>query len=623
MSSNVEINEFLKILQSFGSTSVVQWILRVLTISQAVIQTGWPENYEISDGERFDFIVVGSGSAGAVVAARLSEIPEFKVLLIEAGGDPPPTSVLPGLSRTLPGTKYDWNYTAVFDEGVGQAHPGGYMSYPRGKLLGGCSSINYLIYSRGVPEDYENWNRIAPGWDWETVLYYFKKLEDMKDPVIFEHPENARLHSTTGPVKVSRPKTPHSTALIDDIRIQSYEEMGIPRVLEINGPEIVGAARPHFNIYGGRRSSTAESYLKPAKDRPNLKVAKYSTVTKVLIDPGTLRAYGVQVHTSSKTYIHVYATEEVIVSAGTFNSPKILLHSGIGPQEELSKLQIKTLVDLPVGKNLHDHQVIQLNYKGKRGLETALQNILTASQIDTIPSPLQIGFFRVNGSEFEYPSKLQPHFQFFNSYYGAGASEDLVSGCSLEKDFCLALGSANVNNELDTVLLALLHPLSRGEVKLRSTDPLDDPVIELGYFRNDYDLKVVTEGVKYMNTLINTTYFKEVKGSIPKLSVTACENIEWGSDEFWECYAKNTVLSVQHAVGTCGMGQDGVVDERLRVHGVARLRVVDASVIPLIPSGNTNAPTMMVGEKAADMIKEDFHKRKKENNKDCPGETVL
>ncbi|XP_022823470.1 glucose dehydrogenase [FAD, quinone]-like [Spodoptera litura] len=618
MSSSVEINEFFKFLQSLGTTSLVEWIMRVLTISQAIFQTGWPENYEISDCEKFDFIVVGSGSAGSVVAARLSEIPKLKVLLIEAGGDPPPTSVLPGLSSTLPGSEYDWNYTAVFDEGVGQAHQGGSMSYPRGKLLGGCSSINSMIYSRGVPEDYENWNRIAPGWDWKTVLHYFKKLENMEDPVIFEHPENARLHSTTGPVKVSRPPTLPSTKAIDDSRLQSYEEMGIPRVLETNGPEILGAARPHFNMYGGRRSSTAESYLRPAKDRPNLKVAKYSTVTKVLIDSSTLRAYGVQVYTSSKKYINVYATEEVIVSAGTFNSPKILLQSGIGPGEELSKLRIKTLVDLPVGKNLHDHQTIRLHYKGKSGLETALQNIVTAFQIDTIPDPVQCGAIRINGSEFEYPSKLQPQFQFFNSYLGAGDPDKLVSGCSLEKDYCLALGSANINNEIDTVIFVLLHPLSRGQVKLRSTDPLDDPIIELGYFRSNYDLKIITEGVKYMNTLINTTYFREVKGSIPRLTVTACEHIEWGSDEFWECYVKNTVVSIQHAVGTCWMGQDGVVDERLRVHNVTSLRVVDASVIPLIPSGNTNAPTMMIGEKAADMIKEDFHKRKKENNKVCP-----
>ncbi|KAJ8728699.1 hypothetical protein PYW07_006395 [Mythimna separata] len=443
----------------FWRSSSVLLILCALTLSQAFLQEGWPDNYQLTDGERFDFIVVGSGSAGSVLAARLSEVAHFRVLLIESGGDPPITSVVPGLLITLQGSKYDWNYQAQFDEGVGQAHPGRILPYHRGKVLGGSSSTNFLIYARGKPQDYEEWNRIAPGWDWNSVLYYFKKMENMSEETVMMNPRNAYLHSTEGPVKVSRPVTLASTAAIDNTRLECYEEMGIERVLEINGPEIGGAARPHFTIYGGRRSSTAEAYLRPAKDRPNLKVAKFSTVTKILIDPHTLRAYG---------------------------------------------------------------------------------------------------------------------------------------------------GTANVFNEIDYVQLVLLHPLSRGQVKLRSTDPLDDPIIDLGYYRNAYDLKVAAEGVKYINTLINTTYFRKVQGEIPRLSVTGCEKIAWGSDEYWECYARNTVASLSHAVGTCSMGPDAVVDERLRVHHVAGLRVVDASVIPLIPSGNTNAPVMMIGEKAADMIKADY-----------------
>lgn len=467
------------------------------------------------------------------------------------------------------------------------------------------------MYFRGGPQDYEEWNRIAPGWDWDTVLYYFKKLEGMTDTKLFEDPQNAYLHSPDGPVKVSRPVTLSSTAAIDDSRLDCYEEMGIERTLDINDLKIQRAARPHFTFFDSRRSSTAEAYLRPAKDRPNLKVAKLATVTKVLLDPQTLRVYGVEVATSENKLINVYATKEVILSAGTMNSPKILMQSGIGPKEELSKFGIDTVVDLPaVGKNLHDHQSIQLIYQGKGGIATFAQNLLAAPQLDTLPVPVQSGFFRINSTGSEYLTPLQPHFQFFNTYVGAAASPIIMAACktitNFDDAFCTSLGKANAFNEIDNVLLVLLHPLSRGQVTLRSANPFDDPIIDLGYYRNPYDLEMAAEGVKYMNTLIHTKCFREGNGNIPELTVAACKDIKWGTDEYWKCYAKHTVASLLHAVGTCSMGPDGVVDERLRVHNVSGLRVVDASVIPKIPSGNTNAPVMMIGEKAADMIKADI-----------------
>lgn len=599
-------------VQNMKSVSIFLWLLQILIFSQAIFdnrESEWPADYNFKDGETFDFIVVGSGSGGAVVATRLSEIPTFNVLLIEAGGDPPFTSVTPGLFALLQYTEHDWNFKAYTDEGIGQAHPGRMIPYTRGKLLGGCSSTNYLIFSRGVPQDYNEWDKVAPGWNWDNVLYYFKKLEGMTDVSVFKSLENSYLHSADGPVKISRQLKFESTAELDDIRLNSLEEMGIKRVLEINGPEITGAARPHMTIYNGRRSSTAEAYLKPANDRSNLKIAKYSTVTKVLIDPQSLKAYGVEV-ARGKRVMQVYATKEVIVSAGVFNSPKILLHSGIGPHEVLSKFGINSLVDLPVGKNFHDHQFVLLPIKGKLDLSTIVQNNKLFSNLDTLPIPIQSGFFRLNDSFASYPNELQPHFQFFNIYVGAGAAPIAFLGCSLipnfDKKYCASLMKANILTDFDNILLILLHPLSRGEVTLSSNDPLDDPVINLGYFRNEYDIKVATKGLQYMNSLVNTTYFRQVGSSLVKLNVKGCNDIDWGSEAYWRCYVKNAVTAMLHGVGTCSMGPNGVVNERLQVHNVSGLRVVDASVIPKIPSGNTNTPVMMIGEKAADMIKADY-----------------
>lgn len=592
------------------SSWIVLGLFRILFISKVFTESEWPENYNLKDGERFDFIVVGSGSAGAIVAARLSEVPSFNVLLIEAGGDPPVASVIPGLLPLLQNTEYDWNFKAYTDAGIGETHPDRMIPYSRGKLLGGCSSTNYLIYARGVPQDYDEWDKVAPGWNWDNVLYYFKKLEGMTDLLLFKNPQNAHLHSTDGPVNISRTVKFASTAEIDDIRLNSFEEIGIKRVLEINGPEILGAARPHLTINNGRRSSTAEAYLKPAKDRPNLRIAKFSIATKILIDQQSLKAYGVEVAAGGDNIIQVFATNEVIISAGVINSPKILLHSGIGPHDVLSKFDIETLVDLPVGKNFHDHQVMLLSIKGKPGLSSAIQNILLATNLDTVPLPIQSGHFRISESIDSYPNILQPHFQFFNSYIGAGAAPAAFIGCktipNFEDQYCTSLTKANVLNDLDNIMLVLLHPLSRGEVLLRSKDPFADPIINLGYFRNEYDVMVAAKGLKYMSSLVNSTYFKQIGSRVMKLKARGCKGIKWGTEAYWRCYAKSTVTSILHGVGTCSMGFNGVVNERLKVHNVEGLRVVDASVIPKIPSGNTNAPVMMIGEKAADMIKAEY-----------------
>lgn len=507
-------------------------------------------------------------------------------------------------------TEYDWDYHGKLDEGTGQAHPGRNIYLTRGKMLGGSSSINYEIYARGVPEDYDDWNAVAPGWGWETVLYYFKKLEHMTDPTVFKNPYNAYLHSTTGPVAISRPKVNAYFQNVNEKVLSSYEEIGIKRVLENNGPEHFGASTPHFTFSNGRRSSTAEAYLKPAKDRTNMFITKFARVTKILIDPLSKRAYGVRVVLKSGETIDTYANKEVILSAGTIDTPKLLMLSGVGPREILEESHINVLADLPVGKNLQDHSFVVLYFMGQKGFQTAIQNLLVPTELNAYPTPMQCGLIRVNAScDICYGSK--PHIQINNIRIGATASPAILYGCqsiaNFDRDYCFSLSKANIYREIDATSLVLLHPLSRGQVKLKSTNPFDDPIIEMGYFRKQHDITVAVEGIKYMLNLLWTAHYRSVNAEIVKLDIKGCGGLHFGSDEYWRCYVKNTVASLLHPVGTCAMGPGGVVNERLRVYNIQSLRIVDASIMPRIPSGNTNIPTIMIAEKAADMIKEDYN----------------
>lgn len=488
----------------------------------------------------------------------------------------------------------------TLDKYTGQAHTNQQVNLIRGKMLGGCSSNNYELYVRGSPEDYDEWAEIAPGWDWSSTLKYFKKFENMTDPTVMNNPHTAYLHSTEGPVKISRPTPNRYFKHVNEIILRSFEEMGLRRILETNGPDDLGVTLPHFTFANGRRSSTAEAYLRRTKDTPNLFVAKYTRALRILIDPHTSRAYGVNLLTKSGNLVNVLAKKEVILSAGSIDSPKLLMLSGIGPKKELERFDIQTIVDLPVGKNLHDHQFVPLIFAGKRGFQTAVQNVLSTMELDSIPVPTQNGFINVDGGR-------RRQLQIFNTHAGALSSPVTQLTCEtvgFKRSLCSSIGRVNFYREIDWTFLILLHPSSRGKVTLRSKNPLDDPVIESGFLNSEEDFRVLRKGVNFMHGLVKTSYYKRVRASLERLDVPGCDK-RLDHEDYWSCYVRQTVGSLQHPVGTCAMGPEGVVDERLRVHGVSGLRVVDASIMPKIPGANTNAPAMMIGEKGADLIKED------------------
>ncbi|XP_059622995.1 ecdysone oxidase-like [Phlebotomus argentipes] len=439
-------------LSTGPANQIISLLIKYLALSQCSLSAPetWPRDYgEIAmqkGFEEYDFIIVGAGSAGSVVANRLSENANWKILLLEAGEDPPIESVVPGLQTGMARTEYDWMF--FVDTLNRSIHSG---LWQRGKMLGGTSSMNAMIYVRGNDDDYNNWKRLGnPTWEFENVLEYFKKSEANQDPEI-ANAFGGYYHSKDGPMYVELFR---SNLSINNVIIQAAQEMGYKFILDINANEHIGFTFAQGSIRSGERESTAAAFLRPAMNRPNLHIVKHAHVTKLQIDRQGVVS-GVSMILRGKKKLKAFARKEVIVSAGTINTPQILMLSGIGPAAHLQKMQIPVIQDLQVGKNLQDHPCVA---------------------------------------------------------------------------FLVKLNESNATK----------------------VSPID----------------------------------------------------------LMSSYSIYTVRTVIHPVGTAKMGPDSdpdaVVDYRLRVKGVEGLRIIDASIMPRIPRGNTNAPSIMIGEKGADFIKEDW-----------------
>ncbi|XP_059619953.1 glucose dehydrogenase [FAD, quinone]-like [Phlebotomus argentipes] len=501
--------------QSTGAVNqYISLLFNYLTISQCSLSSPetWPRDYgdiAIRKGfEEYDFIIVGAGSAGCVLANRLSENPRWKILLLEAGGDPPIESAIPGLMLTLMKTQYDWQYYMELSEKPNFNRVNlGY--WPRGKMLGGSSSMNGMLYVRGNEDDYDNWEALGnPTWGFANVLEYFKKSEQNHNPEIADA-FGGFYHSKDGLLSVELYK--NNDTFNQDF-IESAQEMGFKFILDINANEHIGFTFSQGTIRSGVRESTAKAFLIPAMNRPNLHIVKHAHVTKLEIDNRGVVS-GVSMKLRGQTELKAFANKEVILSAGAINSPQILMLSGIGPASHLQEMGIPMIRNLQVGKNLQDHMMIPLIVKLDRSTATPV-------------NPTGI---------------LESFAEYLMRHTGTLATTGTIQ----------TIGYVNVHD-----------PLSSHEAELFI------------------------------------------------IPIPECDLLTFDSDEYWECYCRVTITTVFHPVGTAKMGPDSdpdaVVDYRLRVKGVKGLRVIDASVMPIIPSGNTNAPTIMVAEKGADFIKEDW-----------------
>jgi len=571
----------------------------------------------------YDFIVIGGGSAGAVVANRLTEEPKWRVLLLEAGGDETEISDVPALAAYLQLGRMDWKYKTEPQPGRAcLGHTDGRCNWPRGKVLGGSSVLNYMLYVRGNKLDYDHWEQDGnPGWGYENVLHYFKKSEDNRNPYLAA----TKYHRSGGYLTVQEApwRTPLATAFVE-----AGVEMGFEN-RDANGEFQTGFMIPQGTIRRGSRCSTSKAFLRPIRHRKNLHIAMHAFVTKILIDPVTKIAYGVRFKRNGHMFT-IKARKEVILSAGSLNSAQILMLSGIGPKWHLDQLGVPVIEDLPVGENLQDHY-------GTGALAFTVEKPVTLVQTryENIPSVLKYAMFGsgpltvlggVEGmawipTKFQNRSKDWPdiEFHFVSGSLGSDGGRQVrkVHGVG---DRMWQMFRPLAFRDSWSIIPMLLRPKSRGNVRLQSANPYDKPLFNAGYFTDHSDLLTLVEAVKFALSLAETTSFKKYGTRFwDQVPMPGCEQTELWTDEYWACICRQYTTTIYHYSGTAKMGPptdtEAVVNHELKVYGVRGLRVIDASIMPKIPSGNTNAPVIMVGEKGADLIKEYWYGYQKSKRK--------
>lgn len=532
----------------------------------------------------YDYVIVGAGSAGSVLANRLSEDGTSKVLVLEAGGTDKNfwIQVPIGYGKIFHDQRVNWKYVTEPDPNL----DGLQMYWPRGKVLGGSSSINAMVYVRGHRMDYNDWGAVAPGWGWGDVEPLFRRMENWDGG-----PDQRR--GGVGPVSVCDPAA--EIHPLTKTYLQATAQSGIPQNPDYNGAEMEGSTVYQITTKDGFRASAARSYLWPARKRSNLDVQTRAHVNRILLDGK--RAVGVEYRQKGR-YIIAHARREVILCGGAVNSPQLLQLSGIGPATVLQKYGLHVVHDAPqVGRNLQDHLGADYMFRAKvPSLNEQLRPLLGKLRVGlqyvlARKGPLSLslnqggGFVRLNDAS-DRPD-LQLYFSPVSYTRAPVGTRPLMSPDPFP-GFLLGFNPCK--------------PTSTGHLQIRSADPTIAPEIHANYLDTQHDRDLMLAGMRLIRKITDTPAFKSV------IDAEMSPGLDVSSDDDLNAYIRQKCWTVFHQCGTCRMGHDpatSVVDERLRVHGIQRLRVADASIFPTIPTGNTNAPAIMVGEKASDLIRQD------------------
>lgn len=578
-------------------------------------QANEPHDQEILQPE-YDFIIVGAGTAGCTLANRLTEVPEWKVLLVEVGAVEDFAMDIPLLVNYLQFTSANWGYKTAPSKRYCAGFVNGQCNWPRGKVIGGSSVLNYLIYTRGSRQDYMNWEAMGnDGWGWDDVLPYFKKTENFNIPD-FDDPT---YHGYEGHLNVE-----HAPFRTEKVKawVSGAQELGFIYG-DYNGATSAGVSFLQLSMKNGTRHSASRAYLHPIHSRINLHVSKETIVTKLIFDDTQTKVIGVELEKKSKIH-KILAKKEVILSAGAINTPQLLMLSGIGPQEHLNSMRIPIVKNLRVGYNLMDHVAAG-------GLQFIVQDQNFSLSADYIMNHLNVAFDWMTtrqgpltlpaGCEAAVFMDLKDKFNKSGwpdmelIFIGGGLNSDPIVPKMLGFDDKIYADTYGAMGKRDAFMVwpVLLHPKSKGRVMLQSRDPKTHPILIANYFQYPEDMRTILEGFRTAIEISKQTSMQNIGTKLYDVPIQEClKHGPFGSDEYFGCQAQMFSVTNYHLCGTCKMGlasdPTAVVDSRLKVHGIDKLRVIDASIMPQIISGHTNSPVYMIAEKGADLVKEDWGK---------------